>query len=220
MPGPFLQACYGLLIEDGQPTRKPPPACAACTYKMRPRAGAHRAQSGGAGRAVVSAAEGWQLSRWGQGDQSAPRRQPSLTRPDPFPPRRPQPGIPCAGNPPSQAARHSNLPQVQGRWHEVAPRPGAKGTEKSLCRQGVTEGVAPLLLSCPTGYAVHVLVPDCIALPSQAREPHTEDACRRAEKPAKPASQSAPDRVHPSPTDADRVRKQPSFSGQGTHSRP
>jgi hypothetical protein len=35
-----------------------------------------------------------------------------------------------------------------------APQRRAIGTEKSLCRQGATQGVAPTLLSCPTGFAV------------------------------------------------------------------
>lgn len=35
-----------------------------------------------------------------------------------------------------------------------APQRRAIGTEKSLCRQGATQGVAPTLLSCPNGFAV------------------------------------------------------------------
>ena len=34
------------------------------------------------------------------------------------------------------------------------PQRHATGTEKSLCRQGATQGVAPTLLSCPPGFAV------------------------------------------------------------------
>lgn len=50
---------------------------------------------------------------------------------------------------------------VYGRLHGCSrsrkictPQRRATGTEKSSCRQGATEGVAPTLLSCPTGFAV------------------------------------------------------------------
>ena len=39
------------------------------------------------------------------------------------------------------------------------PQRRAIGTEKSLCRQGATQGVAPTFLTCPTGFPYRVRCP-------------------------------------------------------------
>lgn len=54
------------------------------------------------------------------------------------------------------------------------PHRRAMGTEKPLCRQGDTQGVAPTLLSCPIGFAVCCLRRFAVSLstPPATDDPH------------------------------------------------
>lgn len=74
-------------------------------------------------------------------------------------------------NSPTRIWRQPNLLKPRENPRFPAPQLGATGAKNKLCRQGITHGVAPLLLTCPPGSAVLSPAPLCRPLHGFARTP-------------------------------------------------
>ena len=68
----------------------------------------------------------------------------------------------------SYALGHSVALQLQAIAEKPVSRPGANGTGNSLCRQGERQGLAPALLTCPTGSALLIPASACTGLHTSA----------------------------------------------------
>jgi hypothetical protein len=77
---------------------------------------------------------------------------------------------------PTRIWRQPDLLQPPRNLRMPASRRRATGAKKKMCRQGITQGVVPLLLSCPPGSAILSPAPPCTCLHRIAGQPDTPSA--------------------------------------------